>query len=290
MIEFKQIIGRGTRLFDGKDYFTIYDFVKAYHHFSDPEWDGPPQEEDLCPHCGQRPCVCERPEPEACDVCGKSPCECPPVPCEVCGQIHCVCKAKKRVKVKLADGKERLIQHMMVTTFWHPDGTPMSAQQFVEMLFGVLPELFKDEAELRKLWSDPITRKSLLDGLAERGFAHEQLAEMQSLIDAQKSDIFDVLANIAFNLPPVSRERRAALAREVIAQKFESKQVEFLTFVLAQYVQVGVDELSPDKLPPLLRLKYNNAIADAMADLGPPAQIGQLFSSFQQYLYEQPRE
>jgi len=39
MIEFKQIIGRGTRLYDGKDYFTIYDFVKAHHHFNDPEWD-----------------------------------------------------------------------------------------------------------------------------------------------------------------------------------------------------------------------------------------------------------
>lgn len=44
MIEFKQIIGRGTRLYDGKDYFTIYDFVKAHHHFSDPEWDGEPEE------------------------------------------------------------------------------------------------------------------------------------------------------------------------------------------------------------------------------------------------------
>src|SRR5690606_1017410 len=42
MIEFKQIIGRGTRVFDGKDYFTIYDFVKAYEHFNDPEWDGEP--------------------------------------------------------------------------------------------------------------------------------------------------------------------------------------------------------------------------------------------------------
>ena len=44
MIEFKQIIGRGTRLFDGKDYFTIYDFVKAHHHFNDAEWDGEPLE------------------------------------------------------------------------------------------------------------------------------------------------------------------------------------------------------------------------------------------------------
>src|SRR5262249_25929155 len=84
IIEFKQIIERATRLFDGKDYCTIYDFVKAYEHFLDPEWDGPPQAENPCPHCGQRPCVCEKPPPKPCPECGKSPCECPPVPCEVC--------------------------------------------------------------------------------------------------------------------------------------------------------------------------------------------------------------
>ena len=67
MIEFKQIIGRGTRLYDGKDYFTIYDFVKAHHHFNDPEWDGEPDEPRAMPRCGVRPCVCERPPPDVCD-------------------------------------------------------------------------------------------------------------------------------------------------------------------------------------------------------------------------------
>jgi type I restriction enzyme R subunit len=47
IIEFKQLIGRGTRLFDGKNHFTIYDFVKAHHHFSDPEWDGAPMEPEV---------------------------------------------------------------------------------------------------------------------------------------------------------------------------------------------------------------------------------------------------
>jgi type I restriction enzyme R subunit len=56
MIEFKQIIGRGTRLFDGKDYFTIYDFVKAYEHFNDREWDGEPDEPvPLRPRGGEGP-------------------------------------------------------------------------------------------------------------------------------------------------------------------------------------------------------------------------------------------
>jgi type I restriction enzyme R subunit len=113
MIEFKQIIGRGTRLYDGKDYFTIFDFVKAHHHFSDPEWDGEPIEPEPKPEPRPQP-----PHPEPPEVISDPP----PRP--------------TRIKVKLADGKERTIQHMMKTSFWHPDGTPMSAQQFMELLFG----------------------------------------------------------------------------------------------------------------------------------------------------------
>jgi type I restriction enzyme R subunit len=194
---------------------------------------------------------------------------------------------RPKIKVKLADGKERTIQHMVATTFWHPDGTPMSAQQFMEMLFGKLPEFFKDEAELRALWSAPETRKKLLQGLAEKGFAGEQLAEMQKIIDAEKSDLFDVLAYVAYALPPLTRDERAAKAKVVISTHFNSKQRVFLDFVLSHYVSVGVEELDQEKLTPLLRLKYHNSIADAVADLGKPEEIGRVFAGFQKYLYQQ---
>jgi type I restriction enzyme R subunit len=286
MIEFKQIIGRGTRLYDGKDYFTIYDFVKAHHHFSDPEWDGEPQDPEASPSCGQRPCVCECPEPEPCPDCGKRPCECPKEPCEVCGQLRCVCEKKRKIKVKLADGKARNIQHMMMTSFWHPDGTPMSSQQFMEMLFGKLPEFFHDEAELRSLWSAPDTRTKLLDGLAAEGFGHDQLTEMQRIINADNSDLFDVLAHVAYALPTVTREARAANARVHIHSAFNEKQQAFLDFVLAHYVNEGVEELDQKKLTPLLRLKYHDSISDAVADLGKPEEIGRVFTGFQKYLYQ----
>lgn len=284
MIEFKQIIGRGTRLYDGKDYFTIYDFVKAHHHFNDPEWDGEPQAPEPCPKCGCQPCVCEKKPPKPCAVCGKRPCICPPEPCPKCGQRPCICK--KKAKVKLADGKERTIQSMTATTFWHADGTPISAQQFMEMLFGKLPEFFKDEAELRVLWSAPDTRARLLEGLAEKGFGPEAMTEMQKIIDAEKSDLFDVLAYVAYAMAPLTREERAARARACIFGQFGDKQRAFLDFVLAQYVTVGVGELDTQKLGPLLRLKYN-AIADAIADLGDPEQIREVFTGFQKYLYQE---
>jgi type I restriction enzyme R subunit len=284
MIEFKQIIGRGTRLYDGKDYFTIYDFVKAYLHFSDPEWDGEPLEPEPCPKCGYHPCQCPKPSPQPCPVCGRRPCECPKEPCPVCGQRPCVCK--KKAKVKLADGKERAIQHMVCTTFWHPDGTPISAQQFMELLFGRLPEFFKDEAELRALWSAPDTRKKLLKGLAEKGFGHEQLAEIQKIIDAEKSDLFDVLAYVAYALPPLTREERADRAKVAIGTYFNSKQQAFLDFVLAHYVGVGVDQLDQENLNQLLLLKYHSSISDAVEDLGKPEAIRGMFLGFQKYLYQ----
>lgn len=265
MIEFKQIIGRGTRLYDGKDYFTIYDFVKAHYHFSDPEWDGEPME----------------PEPQ--EPSAPRPTTPPDEIREPKGEYT----QRPKVRVRLADGKERTIQHMMVTSFWHPDGTPMSAQQFMELLFGQLPEFFKDEAELRTIWSAPDTRKKLLHGLEEHGFGRDQLAEMQKIMDAEKSDLFDVLAHVAYALPPVTREVRAAHARVFINTQFDTKQKLFLDFVLQHYIAVGVQELDQEKLTPLLKLKYHNSIQDALADLGgQPEEISGAFVGFQKYLYQ----
>src|ERR1035438_5099537 len=114
---------------------------------------------------------------------------------------------------------------MMMTSFWHPDGTPMSARQFMELLFGKLPEFFKDEAELRALWSAPDTRLKLLEGLAEKGFGRAQMSEMQRIISAEKSDLFDVLAHIAYPLPTLTREERAARAKVGIGAQFTTRQI-----------------------------------------------------------------
>jgi len=265
MIEFKQIIGRGTRLFEGKDYFTIYDFVKAHHHFSDPEWDGDIEPPEI---------VTTPPEPRE----QREPDEPVDKP-EV--------ERPKKAEVRLADGKERTIQSMVATSFWSMDGKPMSAAQFMESLFGTLPEFFKDEEQLRAIWSVPETRTVLLQGLAERGFGRDALAEMQHIIEAENSDLFDVLGYVSFASQPVAREERAAYATREIHTSFSDKQEAFLVFVLSQYVKEGVDELDLGKLTQLLRLKYHNAIADAVDDLGQPEQIREMFSGFQKYLYEE---
>ncbi|BAM89533.1 type I site-specific deoxyribonuclease [Bradyrhizobium oligotrophicum S58] len=267
MIEFKQIIGRGTRLFDGKDHFTIYDFVKAYEHFNDPEWDGEPEE-----RVDARPKTpIDEPEPGFDE--------------EAPGEESEGRTRPKRIKIRLADGKERQIQHMMATTFWGPDGKPISAAQFAEKLFGELPPFFKNEDELRRIWSRPDTRKALLEGLAEKGFGAAQLAEIGRMIHAEKSDVFDVLAYIAYALAPITREERVASRRSDIAARYDAKLQAFLDFVLEQYVGHGVEELDQDKLAPLVELKYRS-IADAASELGGVAVIRDAFIGFQRYLYE----
>ncbi len=236
MVEFKQIIGRGTRLFDGKGYFTIYDFVKAYEHFSDPEWDGEPAD----PVAPAPPKGGGEPKPEGGKEGEEGGEDDPP--------------RTQKLKIKLADGKERTIQHMMATTFWSADGRPMSAAEFITRLFGDLPALFEDEDELRALWSQPDTRKALLDSLAEKGYGRDQLHEIERMIEAGKCDLYDVLAYIAFALSPITRQERADASRPFITAQYDPKLQAFLDFVLSQYVMEGVGELDEAKLPQLLAL------------------------------------
>ena len=266
MIEFKQIVGRGTRLFDGKDFFTIYDFVDAYHHFADPEWDGEPLEPE---------------EPTGVKE-SKTPYE-PREPKEE-GEGD---EKRKRIKIKLRDGKEREIQSMISTSFWSADGRPISAEEFLNNLFGELPNLFKSEDELRTLWSNPLTRRTLLEKLDEAGFGKEELTTLQKLIDAEKSDLFDVLEYV-FNsdIKPMTREARVAAAQATIFALLDNRQKEFIEFVLSKYIETGVEELDQEKLPILLTNKYQS-LEDAKEILGDVANISRLFIEFQQHLYKQ---
>lgn len=267
MIEFKQIVGRGTRLFDGKEFFTIYDFVDAYKHFSDPEWDGEPLEPEP-----REPKPYPTPEPK-----DKPDVEDPDEPRP----------KKKKAKVKLRDGKERTIQHTVQTSFWSADGKPISAEEFLNNLFGELPKLFKDEEELRKLWSNPITRKVLLENLESAGFPKDDLLTLQKLVDMEKSDLYDVLEYV-FNgdYIAMTRESRAKAAEATIFALINEKQKEFISFVLSKYIETGVDELDQEKLPILLTNKYQS-LEDAKEILGDVANISRLFIEFQEHLYNQ---
>lgn len=289
MIEFKQIIGRGTRMYDGKDYFTIYDFVKAHYNFADPEWDGEPDPPEVCEQCGNSPCSCERPETPSkayCSKCGQEPCNCEkpePAICHDCGQRPCVCE--KKVVIKLSDGKARTIKHISSALYWSPEGKPITAKEFVERMFSDLPQFFQDEEQLREIWSDPTTRDNLLEDLAEAGYDAEKLDSMKDLIDANDSDVYDVLAFVAYAAETHSRSERIKSAKPNIAKEFTNyKQQAFIDFILDKYLEDGVGELAASKMRSLIELKYNT-ISDATAELGAPAVIRETFVGFQKHLY-----
>ena len=267
MIEFKQIVGRGTRLFDGKEFFTIYDFVNAYHHFADPEWDGEPIEPED-PSSPKPPIKPTEPkEPKDDDGEEKK-------------------ERRKKIKVKLRDGKDREIQHMMSTSFWGSDGKPISAEEFLNNLFGALPEFFKNEGELRKIWSNPITRKTLLQKLDDAGYGKDQLTALQKLVDAEKSDLFDVLEYV-FNSENkiMTREERVLATQATIFALLNDKQKEFIDFVLSKYIESGFEELDQEKLPILLTNKYQT-FEDAGLQLGDLSKVKDLFIGFQSHLYQ----
>lgn len=285
MVEFKQIIGRGTRLYDGKYYFTIYDFVRAYEKFNDSTWDGDP----VCTKCGNNPCTCKqgtppRPPQPPCEVCGVRPCVCPKNnTCEVCGNDPCTCPPAEKLKIKLSDGRIRRIRHIKSDMFWL-EGKPVAAQVFLEYLFGKLPDFFKDEEELRRLWSEPLTRKALLTKMEEAGYGTEVLRQVQKLINAEKSDLFDVLEFVAYASEPLEREERARQAKIYFYPTLSDKQRDFIDFVLQQYIVSGVSELDLERLPILITMKFGST-HDAVRQLGDARIIKNTFVNFQKYLY-----
>ena len=258
MIEFKQIIGRGTRLFDGKDYFTIYDFVKAHEHFTDPDWDGEPQ----------------IPTPPTGGGGGT-----PPTPGGG-GQPR-----PERIVVQLGKGRDLEIDYMMTTTFWGPNGKQLTAAEFLTLLFGELPNFYKDEDDLRRIWSDPLTRIELLTRLEEHGFATGDLRKIQDLIAAADSDLFDVLAFVSFETTRKTREQRAEQAQPQVAAEFDARARDFIEFVLHHYVNQGVEELHPERLAPLLELKYGTLAEGLEAIAMDAAEVRDAFHAFQRHLY-----
>jgi type I restriction enzyme R subunit len=268
IIEFKQIIGRGTRLYDGKDFFTIHDFVNASHNFHDPEWDGDPVDPvDPDP----------KPEPGGKTIDGPDS-----------GPIDPPVVKREKVVIKLADGKNREFQHMTSKMFYSVDGKPISLTEFIQTLFNTLemPELFKNEDELRAIWAVPSTRRELLKQLEAAGFAADELESIQELIDAQNSDLFDVLEFVKYALKPVTRSKRATVSRSIMESGIESKQLEFIDFLVTQYIESGVGELEESKLETLLEIKYSDVFhAVQILGQGDVAKVRKLFLDFQKNLY-----
>ncbi|WP_416406670.1 EcoAI/FtnUII family type I restriction enzme subunit R [Prochlorococcus marinus] len=274
MIEFKQIIGRGTRLFEGKYYFTIIDFVNAYKLFNDPEWDGDPIEPEspIKPIIEGGNNIGENGSNNGGNNEGGDDGETP-----------------KKIRIKLSDGKFREIQSMK-STYFYLDGKPVSPEEFLKRLFEKLklPDLFKSEFELRTLWANPLTRKELLEKLEKEGCHIDDLKKLQELINAKNSDIFDVLEYIAYSKKPVPRRLRVETNKSKIVNFLNQNEKDFIEYVLRNYIDIGEDEIDVSNLSTVIRAKYGS-ISAAQEKLGTAQNIQKTFIDFQKYLYQEIR-
>jgi type I restriction enzyme R subunit len=170
--------------------------------------------------------------------------------------------------------------------FWSAEGKPIPIQEFLQNLFDDLPQFFENEEQLRSIWSDPTTREALLINLNDLGYDNEKLEDMKALIDAKDSDVYDVLAFVAYASEAMSRKERVTKAGSPIRDTFtDDKQREFIDFILSHYVRDGVSQLSRTNMKSLLELKYGS-ISDAAETLGSIPIISNAFIGCQKYLYE----
>lgn len=286
MIEFKQILGRGTRLFDGKYFFTLYDFVGASERFKDEDWDGDP----FCEVCGNYPCTCNRTPKGVCPHCGNDPCTCPPPlppePCPVCGNLPCTCPGPKRNKIVV---KLSPLRSLCLETRWDErimfGNEVLTIDEYIKKLFGALPKFLDGEEDLRQRWSSPDTRQQLLDVLERSGFPEDKLEQMRRILQLEQCDMLDVLAFLAYETTPIERQRRAEILREDMLKELSKQQQEFIDFILDMYVRNGFKELGMEKLATLIDMKYHT-IADAKQQLNLDVKgMRDLFLGMQKELY-----
>jgi type I restriction enzyme R subunit len=286
MVEFKQIIGRGTRIYDDKDYFTIVDFYGNDTKFQDDEWDGDPEEIIDAGIIDPEPTTMTERHPVygTPDEGDESGVEDPGAnPYGDGTPADDPVLEKQKTVIRFADGKERTIRYA-VDTMFYLDGRPVTPQEFIEKLYGEVPELFKNEDDLRTQWSDPRTRSALLLGLAERGFDEDKLQSLKAMIDAEDCDVYDVLRYVAYARQTITRCERASLVREYYLDQLDANEKEFVSFILKTYESEGENELSLENLSTLIRLKYHT-MRDAVTNLGRAESIVDDYLELQRELY-----
>ncbi|WP_127845477.1 EcoAI/FtnUII family type I restriction enzme subunit R [Psychroflexus aestuariivivens] len=265
MVEFKQIIGRGTRVFDGKDFFTIVDFVGATNLFYDAEWDGEPEDpkgqggEDPIPRPPKKPKVKEPGEPY---------------------------ERKEKLIIELSNGRQIKVTDID-TRYIDENGKPLTVREFLEKLIGELPTIYKDEDQLREIWSNPDTRSELLEKLGELGFDNEQLNDLRNMIATPECDIFDVLSHISFSSDLMTRKQRVKFVKDDVQffDVYENlKAKDFLEFILKHYEEHGIEELQRDKLGDLVKLKLGTP-KDAKTAFGDMKTLLGAYYKLQENIY-----
>lgn len=259
MVEFKQIIGRGTRVYEGKDFFTILDFVGATKLFYDPKWDGEKIEE-----------LKEQDEKEK-------------ITKEHIKQTKEESKEKKSVTIHLKGTKLKVLD--ITTTYVGAQGKPLSTKEFLEFLIGKLGEYYDDEAKLREIWSDQKNRERFLKALANDGVDEDALKDLREIFQ-KDCDIYDVLAHLSFNAEIKTRQERVLQVEngEFLKRFQKEKAIKFIEFLLGRYQQYGIKDFD-DGLKPLIELSSLGNVRELADEFGGLEILKQSFDDLQREIY-----
>jgi type I restriction enzyme R subunit len=236
IVEFKQIIGRGTRLFVDEDklWFTILDYLGATRLFYDPDFDGIPEltAEETINAQGE---VTSRTETgEAAEAAEQVEEEIEPVISD---------DSEGELRKYYVNGIQVRIIHEMVQEL-DPQGQQLRMRRLDDYTREQVRTLYGDAGKIRSAWRDPERRAEVISELESRGISFEQLAEATGQSDA---DPFDLLIHVAFNAPLRSRRERAEAVRREHKDFFDTyvpQAREVLDYLLDKYTDHGVAQLT----------------------------------------------
>lgn len=262
IIEFKQIIGRGTRVYEGKDFFTIIDFVGATKLFYDPKWDGEQ--------------VKDEDKEDKSEIWGKQ-------------------NKKESDKTKETESKKAITVHLkgtklkvldINTSYLGSNGKPLSTKEFLEFLIGKLAEYYDDEVKLREIWSKQETRLNFLKTLEKDGVDENALKDLGEIFDKKDCDIYDVLAHLSFNAEIKTRQERVLqVEKSEFLKRFQKeKALKFIEFLLDRYQQYGIKDFDRS-LAPLIELSSLGNVKEIVSEFGGVENLKQSVDDLQREIY-----
>ena len=262
MIEFKQIIGRGTRVYEGKDFFTIIDFVGATKLFYDPKWDGEKIKNDD--------------KEDKSEIWGKQNKKESDKTKET--------KSKKEITVHLKGTKLKVLD--INTSYLGSSGKPLGTKEFLEFLIGKLAEYYDDKVKLREIWSKQETRQNFLKALQKDGVDENALKDLGEIFDKKDCDIYDVLAHLSFNAEIKTRQERVLQVEkgEFLKRFQKEKAIKFIEFLLGRYQQYGIKDFD-EGLAPLIELSSLGNVKEIVSEFGGVENLKQSVDDLQREIY-----
>lgn len=256
MTEFKQIVGRGTRIRekDGKTHFTIMDFRNVTRLFADPDWDGPIEVDDSYPP--------------------KNSTNNQPQPCGACGYSLCICPSKPKEEKPIVDKdgcQVRVLQSIVYV--YDTNGDLLRTESITDYTKRNVNDTYANLDDFIQHWNEAEKKEEITKLFEESGIDLKALKREQGLSEV---DDFDFICHIAYGKKPLTRRERAEqVKKRDIFNKYGNEARRVLEALLDKYATNGISQLED---PIILKL-------EPFRQIGTPAHIARLFGGKKQYYF-----